>query len=176
MGMYEKLWSGDLDSLATMPVESFLPMIFIRHIGGFAMEQSFNPTSIEFGFDPEMVFEKVRPIPKSKSEMLKSIPSEFSTQTESSDPTMISVILDENVINSLLLEFVLIERAFSIRDIIKGDPRLADIQKEMTTSSLAVLLPSVVEDYREKRPIDFYISMSHSLLKNKLEGIKPTGF
>ncbi len=46
----------------------------------------------------------------------------------------------------------------------------------MTTSSLAVLLPSVVEDYGEGRPIDFYISMSHSLLKNKLEGIKPTGF
>lgn len=79
MAMYEKLWSGDLDSLATMPVESFLPMIAIRHIGGFAMEQNLNPTSIEFGFDPEMIFEKVRPKPSQKSEMLKSIPSEFST-------------------------------------------------------------------------------------------------
>ncbi len=40
---------------------------------------------------------------------------------------MLSVIIDENAINTLLLEFVLIERAFSIRDIIKGDPRLADV-------------------------------------------------
>ena len=140
------------------------------------MEQNLNPTSIEFGFDPEMIFEKVRPTPKKKADMLKAIESEFSMQSDSKDPTMLSFIIDENAINSFLLEFVLIERAFSFREFLKGDQRLADIQKEMNTSSLAVLLPSVVEEYGEGRPIDFYLSMSHSLLNNKLEGIKPTGF
>ena len=38
MQMYERIWDGDLDSLSMMPVESFLPMIMIRHIGGFALE------------------------------------------------------------------------------------------------------------------------------------------
>ena len=56
MAMYDKLWAGDLESLAAMPVESFLPMILIRHIGGLAMEQKTSPTQIEFGFDPEMIF------------------------------------------------------------------------------------------------------------------------
>ena len=55
--------SGDLDSLSLMPVESFLPIILIRHIGGFAIEQSVTTTAIEYGFDPEMIFENTRPIP-----------------------------------------------------------------------------------------------------------------
>jgi len=46
----------------------------------------------------------------------------------------------------------------------------------MNTSSLAVLLPQVVEEFGEERPIDFYLSMSHSLFSNKLDGVKPTGF
>jgi len=82
MLMYETLWSGDLNSLATMPVESFLPVILIRQIGSLAVEQSYSPVSIEFGFDPEMVFERVRPMPKKKPAMLKNIDSEFSKQTE----------------------------------------------------------------------------------------------
>jgi len=122
--MYDKLWAGDLESLVSMPVESFLPMIMVRHIGGFAMEQSVSPESIEFGFDPEMIFERVRPMPKKKPSMLKAINTEFSRQTDGKDPTMASFIFDENAINSLLLEFVLIERAFSLRQFIKADPRL----------------------------------------------------
>lgn len=46
----------------------------------------------------------------------------------------------------------------------------------MNTSSLAVLLPQVVEEFGEDRQIDFYLSMSHSLFSNKLDGVKPTGF
>ena len=46
----------------------------------------------------------------------------------------------------------------------------------MNTKSMKVLLPAIVEEYGDGRPIDFYISLSHSLLSDKLEGIKPTGF
>ena len=56
--------------------------------------------------------------------MLKAIDSQFSTQTDGEDPVMVSFILDENAINSFLLEFVLVERAFSLREFIKVDPRL----------------------------------------------------
>ena len=38
MSKYNSLWEGDLDSLSAMPIESFLPMIMIRHVGGFARE------------------------------------------------------------------------------------------------------------------------------------------
>ena len=176
MQMYDKLWAGDLESLTSMPVESFLPMIMIRHIGGLAREQKIDSQAVEFGFDPEMVFERVRKMPSKKPGMLKAINSEFSRQTDAKDPTMVSIIIDENAVNSLLLEFVLIERAFSLREFMRADPRLHDVVKEMNTKSMVVLLPAIVEEYGEGRPIDFYMSLSHSLLSDKLEGIKPTGF
>lgn len=139
--MYDSIWNGDLDSLSVMPVESFLPLIMIRHVGGFALEQTIDSKAIQFGFDPEMVFESVRPTPAKKMSMLKEINSEFSSMTESEDPIMLSFILDENAINSFLLEFVLVERAFSLREVIRTDPRLADVLQQMNTSSLAVILP-----------------------------------
>lgn len=119
MQMYDKLWQGDLESLVSMPVESFLPMIMIRHVGGFAMKQIISPDSVEFGFDPEMIFQRVRPLPKKKPAMLKAINSEFSKQTDGKHPPLASIIMDENFINSLMLEFVLIERAFSLRDYLR---------------------------------------------------------
>ena len=45
MMVYESVWNGDMDSLSSMPVESFLPLILIRHVGGFAMEQIVSPES-----------------------------------------------------------------------------------------------------------------------------------
>lgn len=175
LNKYDSLWDGDLDSLSTMPIESFLPMILIRHVGGFAREQIISPASIEYGFDPEMLFERIRPTPSKKSGMLKEINSEFTTQTEGAEPVMVSLIIDENAINSFILEFVLVERAFSVRDFLKVDPRTAEVLTQMHTKSLAVILPSVVEEFGDGRPIDFYISMSHSLLGNKLD-VKPSGF
>jgi len=46
----------------------------------------------------------------------------------------------------------------------------------MNTKSLTVLLPAISQEFGDNRAIDFYISLSHSLLSDKLEGIKPTGF
>lgn len=123
-----------------------------------------------------MVFESVRPTPAKKKSMLKEINSEFSPMSDGDNPIMLSFILDENAINSFLLEFVLVERAFSLREVIKTDPRLAEVLAQMNTTSLAVILPKVVEEFGENLAIDFYLSMSHSLFSNKLEGVKPTGF
>ena len=88
---------------------------------------------------------------------------------------MVSFILDENAFNSFLLEFVLIERAFSVREFIRLDQRLTEALKHMTTEALQPITPNVVEEFGN-RPIDFYMSMSHSLVSNKLEGVKATGF
>ena len=33
-----------------------------------------------------------------------------------------------------------------------------------------------MEEFGEDKPMDFYLSMSHSLLANKLDNVKPTGF
>jgi hypothetical protein len=176
MEQYDSIWNGDLNSLASMPVESFLPMILIRHVGGFAIDQEMTSEAITFGFDPEMLFERVRATPAKKASMLKEISSQFTEQSPEDDPFMLQLIIDENAINSFLLEFVLVDRAFSIREFIKVDPRLSDLLVQMNTGGLAVLLPQVVDEYGPGKAIDFYVSMSHSLVSKKLDGVKPSGF
>ena len=74
---YDEIWEGDLSKIANMPVESFLPMLALRHIGTFSREFSISPQSIEYGFDPEMYFERMRETPKKKKGLLKAIDSEF---------------------------------------------------------------------------------------------------
>ena len=86
---YDSIFEGDVGRISHMPVESFLPMIFLRYLTGFAKDQTISPEHLEYGFDPEMLFEGVRPFPKKKGELLKEINSEFSVAEEGSDPKFI---------------------------------------------------------------------------------------
>ena len=36
-------WDGDLDRLSDLPVESFVPMMFGKHVGSYAAEFDINP-------------------------------------------------------------------------------------------------------------------------------------
>jgi hypothetical protein len=38
MQYYNELWEGDINKISVMPVESFLPMIFLRYLVGFSRE------------------------------------------------------------------------------------------------------------------------------------------
>ena len=174
--VFNEVQNANIDYLNAMPVESLLPLILIRHVGGYASEQMMSNSSIEYGFDPEMFFERVRPTPTKKKEMLKEIHSEFSEPKEDEDPAMASLIIDENAINTFLLEYVLIDRAFSLRDYFKADPRLAAALHELKTENMSVILPQIAEEFGDNRLIDLYFSLSHSMVHNKLEGVKPTGF
>ena len=159
-----------------MPVESFLPMIFLRYLTGFAKDQTISPEHLEYGFDPEMLFEGVRPFPKKKGELLKEINSEFSVAEEGSDPKFIQLIVDENAINTFILDFVLVERAFSLRSFMRADPRFAEFLAQMKTDVIATLLPEFGEEFGMGKAIDLYFSLSHSLISNKLENAKASGF
>lgn len=63
---YDEIWEGSLDKISNMPVESFLPMLALRHIGSFSEAFSLSPSSIEYGFDPEMYFKRMRETPAKK--------------------------------------------------------------------------------------------------------------
>ena len=178
LATYEKIWTGaDMESLTKMPIESFLPLILFRQVGGISVDRALSDEVIEYGFDPEMLFERIRPTPAKKTAMLKEIHSEFKHRVESDDPVLLSVILDENAINSYILEFLMIERAFSLRQMAMRDDRLRMALKEMNTSTLKVPLPKVVEEFGEDRPLDLYVSMDHALIASKLDNtLKPSGF
>lgn len=173
---YTAIWDGEIDKIANMPVESFLPMLALRHIGSFSKEFSLSPDSIEYGFDPEMYFERMRETPKKKKGLLKAIDSEFTPPEEDEDSRMFSLIVDENAMNSFILDFVLVEKAFSLREYFMMDPKLREIVPQMNTDALGLVLPEILQEYKSGLAVDFYASMSHSLIAKQLPETKVSGF
>lgn len=109
--------------------------------------------------------------------MLKEIDSEFTEpEEEGQDPYAIQMILDENIVNAFLLDFVLFEKAFSLREIMKLDPKMSPFLEQMNTTNAGLLLPQVIEEFGENRMIDFYLSLSHTLISKKIENAKVSGF
>jgi len=74
---YSKLWDGDAKSLANLPIESLMPILFLKHMGSMAKTFEVQTDFIEYGYDPESTFGRGKPSVKKQS-MLKEIESEFS--------------------------------------------------------------------------------------------------
>ena len=73
---YDELWDGSaIERMTKMPVESFLPLIFFRHMAGFSQDTTFNNDAFNFGFDPELIFQRARETPKRKKEILRTVES-----------------------------------------------------------------------------------------------------
>lgn len=160
-----------------MPVESFLPMIALRYVIGFSTDRSIDPNNLDFGFDPAVLLKNtaISSTPK-KQQLLKEINSKFSEPDEGEDPRFIQVIVDENLVNSFILDFVLIERAFSIRSFLRLDKKFAEAMRQMTTDNLAMIMPEIGEEFGPGKGFDLYFSLSHSLIEKKIKDPKPSGF
>ena len=46
----------------------------------------------------------------------------------------------------------------------------------MNTSNLGLFIPTIFEEFGENKNLDFYVSLSHSLVANKIKDAKVTGF
>ena len=96
--------------------------------------------------------------------------------SESQDDQAIQIVIDENYINKYLLEFVLIDKSLSMVKWLKTDPRLAPMVNAFNTRAVFEnFMPDIVEKYGTKH-FDIMLSLSHNLLKDKLEGSRVTGF
>jgi hypothetical protein len=76
--------------------------------------------------------------------------------------------MDENLINTYLLEFVMLDQSLSLEKYMMMDPRTAPIAKNLNTKAFIPILPDIEKTYGAKR-FDIMMSMSHNLLKDKLE-------
>lgn len=52
---YDFVMSGDMDSITKLPVESFVPFLFLRHMTNFAQKFELAPNTVEYGFNPEQI-------------------------------------------------------------------------------------------------------------------------
>jgi len=81
---------------------------------------------VEYGFNPEQIqrgINKLSKIPERKSALLKEIQSEFTDREDGEDAQALSMIFDENFVNSFILDMVLIDSSMSLRDYMNKDPR-----------------------------------------------------
>jgi hypothetical protein len=81
---YDLMWQGDVESLQTLPVESLMPVLMLKHLGSFASTMIVSPDNIEYGFNPDQSFGRKAPSAR-KASMLKEIESKFSETAEGED-------------------------------------------------------------------------------------------
>ena len=138
-------------------------------MGSFAKYFDVNMDYLEYGFDPEMMFERVRKPSAKKASMLKPIETKFSKPISGEDPKGLQIIIDENAINSYLLEFVMIDQSVSLSEYFALDARTRAILTEMTTNNLGIVMPEILEEFGPGLQFDVMLSMSHTLMKDKVD-------
>ena len=74
------------------------------------------------------------------------------------------MIIDENAINSFILDFVLIDKNFSVRELLEVDPKTREMLDSLNTDVLGLLMPQLVEEYGANKNIDLMVSLSHALI------------
>jgi hypothetical protein len=75
-----------------------------------------------------------------------------------------------------LLDFVLYEKAFSMRQLMKMDDKMRPFLEQLNTSTIGLMMPQFIEEFGDNKEIDFYLSLSHSLISKKIENAKVSGF
>jgi len=69
----------------------------------------------------------------------------------------------------------MIDKSMSLEKYLLMDPRTAPIAKNLNTKMFIPIMPDIEKEHGAKR-FDVMVSMSHNLLKDKLDGQRVTGF
>jgi len=72
---------------------------------------------MDFGYDTQILWNRkgANSNHAEKKKLLKEIKSEHTETTKEGHPILASLIIDENAINNVLMEFVMNETAYSLR-------------------------------------------------------------
>lgn len=144
----------------------------------FAQEVKVSPKAIDMGFDPEQLLGKTRTanLIERKAKLFKEINSVFTSAETEGDERAIQFIIDENAVNSFLLDFVLVDKSFSMREFASMSSEAAPYLSKLNTSTVGMLLPQLIEEFGENRAIDVMFTTSHELISAKLPEAKVSGF
>jgi hypothetical protein len=52
---YNTIWAGDIRTLSSLPVESLMPIMFLKNMASMMNEFTITDEYIEFGYDPTSV-------------------------------------------------------------------------------------------------------------------------
>ena len=75
-----------------------------------------------------------------------------------------------------MLDFVLVDKSFSLREIIQLNKEMAPYVSQMNTNTVGMLIPELLEEYGADRKVDLMFTTSHALISPKLPDAKVSGF
>lgn len=127
----------------------------MKHLGSFSSDVNLTSKAIDMGFDPELLFAQRKGYPESftarKRKLFKEINSKFTETEKEGEERLIQLLIDENFINSFLLDFVLVDKSFSIREFMSMSKEVSPYLDKLNTSTLGKLLPQLIENFGEDR-------------------------
>ena len=134
----------------------------------------FNDQFIEYEFSPVSL--KMVKQSALYEEFLRSIETEFIQTEEDEDQSAIQLIVDQNLVNGFIGQFLKVDKMYSLRDLLTLDPRLAVMKQLLTTTTVGMVVPSFKEEFGEGRPLDVVLTASHDFMTSGLgDDVTPSG-
>ena len=88
----------------------------------------------------------------------------------------LQIIIDENAVNMFILDFVLVDKSFSMREFMSMSNEMRGYMSKMNTDTIGVMVPAILEEFGEDRKIDVMFTTSHAMISEKLKDVKTSGF
>ena len=160
--------------LAKLPALSLAPMVGLYFAAFGADRMHFTDEFIEYEFSPVSL--KLVKQANLYEEFLKEIDTAFAPMQDGEESSALQLIVDQNIVNGFIGQFLKIEKTWSLRDLLSLDPRLAVMKQLLTTTTIGMVVPSFKEEYGENRPLNVVLTASHDFMTSGLGGdVTPTG-
>lgn len=103
-------------------------------------------------------------VTKVHDEFLTPIETDFIPNEEGEGHSAVQLIIDENLINGIIGQFLKIDTSYSLREFLNMDPRFMVFKQLLTSTTLGMVVPSFKEEYGDSRPIDVVGTLSHDFM------------
>lgn len=88
---------------------------------------------------------------------------------------MFQLQIDDNLFNSFSSVFTSVDKSFSLRELMKNNPKTKPMVNAMTTNMIAPVIPTFTEEYGDNKNLDIMFSLSHSLFQSGFPNSKMSG-
>lgn len=153
-------------------MDTVIPMAGLYYAANFAETVEFDDMFATLGFSLghwKMITDK-------QLKMLKEIKQDFyNDKNKDGYEALAQFSIDDNMFNSFASVFTSVDKTFSVRQLMKQNPKARPFVQNMNTLILASVFPSFANKYGNDAAIDLMISPSHALFLDGFPNSKMSG-
>ena len=163
---------GEMEFIKNFPMDTVIPMAGLYYASSFAESVEFDDTFATLGFS----LQHWKMLTEKQSKMLKEIKHDFSSEKNKDGyEALAQFTIDDNLFNSFATVFTSVDKTFSVREILKQNPKTRPWVGHMKTQILASVFPSFADKYGSDGNFDIMISPSHALFLDGFPNSKMSG-